>query len=85
MKTEYKGKLRCATCGSDSHFETNVEKTYIKCTMCNREYFGGYDELLEVNAESIEEVKQKMAEDVKKEIQESLKQAFKGNKNIKFK
>ena len=49
MKTEYKGKLRCATCGSDSHFETNDEKTYIKCTMCNREYLGGYDELLELN------------------------------------
>ncbi|HAH22478.1 MAG TPA: hypothetical protein DCL77_01705 [Prolixibacteraceae bacterium] len=84
MKTVKKGKLRCATCGNDSSFEFNDEKTYVKCTVCNREYLGGYDELLELNAETIEEMKNEIAVDLKKEIVESLKQSLKGNKNIKF-
>lgn len=85
METEYKGKLRCVTCGSDSQFEMNEDKSYVKCTSCNREYLGGYDELLELNVDTIAEVRDKIAEDAKKEIIENLKQAFKGNKNINFK
>ena len=42
-------KLHCITCGDDSSFECNDNKSYIKCTKCNREYFGGYDELVELN------------------------------------
>jgi len=77
MKTEYKGKLRCITCGSDSSFESNDDKTYIKCTNCNREYFGGYDELLSLNSDAIEEIKQQIAKDAKKEIEDKLKNLFK--------
>ena len=49
MKDDYHKyiALRCATCGSCSDFEFNDDKTYIKCTKCNREYHGGYDELVE--------------------------------------
>ena len=39
-------KLHCITCGDDSSFECNDNKSYIKCTKCNREYFGGYYELV---------------------------------------
>lgn len=78
MKTEYKGKLRCVTCGSDSSFECNDNKSYIKCTLCNREYFGGYDELMSFNSEAIEDVKQQIAEDAKKEIEDRLRDIFKG-------
>ena len=45
LRNNYTIKLRCATCGSDEHFEFNEDKSYIKCTMCNREYFGGIEEL----------------------------------------
>ena len=57
MKERYTGKLRCATCGDTESFEFNDDKSYIKCVKCNREYFGGYDELLSYNQETIEEVK----------------------------
>jgi DNA-directed RNA polymerase subunit RPC12/RpoP len=85
METHYKGKLRCATCGSDSHFEFNEDKSYIKCSKCNREYLGGYDELMQFNQETIDEIKNEIVQNVKKEITQKLKDAFRGNKNIKFK
>lgn len=85
METHYKGKLRCATCGSDSHFEFNEDKTYIKCTNCNREYVGGYEELLELNYETIEEIKKVIANDVKKDVINKLKDAFRGSKNVTIK
>jgi ribosomal protein L37AE/L43A len=85
MKKDYTEKLRCATCGSDSHFEFNEDKSFIKCTNCNREYAGGYDELVQLNQELIEKVKQEMIKDTKDQIVEQLKKSFKGNKNIKFK
>ena len=82
-------RLRCVVCGSDSDFESNEDKTYIKCTRCNREYLGGYDELVELNQalidEEVEATKQEVKEDLEKEIHEMLKKAFKGNKYIKIK
>jgi DNA-directed RNA polymerase subunit RPC12/RpoP len=85
MKTNYTEKLICATCGSDSNFEFNEDKSYIKCTSCNREYLGGYDELLELNHETINKVKQQIAQEAKNEILNHLKDTFKDNKNIKIK
>lgn len=85
MKTNYTEKLICATCGSDSHFEFNEDKSYIKCTNCNREYLSGYDELLELNQETIDKVKQEIAQEAKNQIISHLKSAFKNNKNIKIK
>ncbi len=82
-------QLRCVVCGSDSDFECNEDKTYIKCTKCNREYFGGYDELVELNQANIQDEMDAMKAEVKldaeKYLRESLKKAFKGNKYIKFK
>lgn len=85
MKMNYTEKLICATCGSDSHFEFNEDKSYIKCTNCNREYHGGYDELLELNHETIDKVKQQIAQEAKNEILNHLKDTFRDNKNIKIK
>ena len=91
MKDSYNRQipLRCATCGSSSDFEFNDDKSYVKCTKCNREYFGGYDELVELNQaiiqDEIDAMKAEVKQDAEKYIRESLKKAFKGNKYIKFK
>ena len=91
MKKDYSKniRLRCVDRGSDSDFESNEDKTYIKCTKCNREYLGGYDEVVELNQilidEEIEATKQEVKEDLEKDIHDMLKKAFKGNKNIKIK
>ena len=91
MKNNYDKqiKLRCAVCGSDSHFEFNEDKSYVKCTKCSKEYFGGYDELLEYNKEHIDDniqaIKNEISDDLKQDINDMLKNAFRGDKNIKFK
>lgn len=91
METDYSKNnlLRCVVCGSDSHFEFNQDQTYVKCTMCNREYLGGYDELVELNqnlvSEALKETSEEFIRDATEKFADSLKQAFKGNKYIKFK
>lgn len=85
MKTEYSIKLCCVTCGCDDQFEFNEDKSYVKCTFCNREYLGGIEELQELNIEMLEEVKEQFRKDASKYIYDELKKAFKGNKYIKFK
>jgi len=90
MKDSYNKKivLRCATCG-DTDFDFNEDKTWIKCNRCEREYLGGYDELVELNQENIEielkETKEEIKKDLEKDIQDMFKKAFRGKKNIKFK
>lgn len=80
--------LRCVVCGSSEHFEYNDDKTYVKCTLCNREYLGGEDELIEMNeamiAEEVEAVKKEVAKDIEKDFRNMLKQTCRGNKYIKF-
>ena len=56
LKDSYEVRLRCATCGCEEHFESNEDKSYIKCTFCNREYLGGIEELKEFNQEAFDEV-----------------------------
>lgn len=85
LKESYTVQLRCATCGSDDHFEFNEDKSYIKCTICNREYLGGIEELKELNEEVLNDVKGQIEEDAKSYIQDELRKAFKGCKNIKIK
>lgn len=90
MKKDYSIniRLRCIVCGNDSSFEFNNDKTYIKCTKCNREYIGGYNELVELNEGLINEelkiTKQEIANDTKEELTKSIKKAFQGSKNIKI-
>ena len=91
MKKDYSRdiQLRCVVCGSDSDFESNEDKSYIKCRKCNREYFGGYDELVELNQahiqDEIDEMKDEVKQDADKYLRDSLKKALKGNKYIKIK
>lgn len=85
MKETYSVKLRCATCGRDDQFEFNEDKSFVKCTFCNREYPGGIDELIELNDEAIDEVKDKIAHEAEEQIYSDLKKVFNGSKYIKFK
>ena len=90
MKSSYDKsiQLRCITCG-DTDFEFNEDKSWVKCNRCGKEYLGGYDELVELNKETInqelDKTKEEIGKDLQKEMNEMLKKAFKGNKNIKFK
>lgn len=81
--------LRCVVCGSADDFEFNEDKSYIKCKKCNKEYPGGYDELVELNQSAIQEeidaVKEEVKEDLEKDIHDMFMKAFKGNKFIKIK
>lgn len=85
----YNIKLRCIVCGSEDNFECNEDKSYLKCMNCEKEYFGGYDELVECNQELFAEAKELATEEIGKDLQKELNQifknAFKGNKYIKFK
>lgn len=91
MKKDYSGRilLRCVVCGSDSDFDSNEDKTYIKCKKCNREYLGGYDELVELNQVHIQDEINKMKDEVihnaEENLRDSLEKALKGNKFVKFK
>ena len=85
LKDCYEIRLRCATCGCDDKFEFNDDKSYIKCTFCNREYFGGIEELKELNQEAFDAVKEEIQKDAASYIKDQLKKAFKGNKNNKIK
>jgi ribosomal protein L37AE/L43A len=78
-------KLFCITCG-DSNFEYNEDKTWIKCNRCNREYEGGYDELVELNQENITSELEKTKSEIKTDLQEDLNKMFKNVfKNRKLK
>ena len=73
MKNDYSKSitLRCITCGGED-FEFNEDKSYIKCNLCNREYFGGYDELIELNEESITEGVEAFKAEVKSDIEKGI-------------
>lgn len=91
MKKDYRRniQLRCVVCGSESDFECNEDKSYIKCTRCNREYLGGYDELVQLNQayiqNEIDDLRDEVKQDAEKYLRDSLKKALKGNKYIKIK
>lgn len=91
MKEDYSYsiRLRCIVCGSEEHFDCNEDNSYIKCTNCGKEYFGGYDELVFCNQDQIDEVKEiateEIGNDLQKELNQMLKNVFKGNKYIKIK
>lgn len=90
MKKDYSFsvKLRCPVCGS-TDVDFSEDNSYGKCNMCNKEFPGGYDELVEINQATIgavvEEKKTEIQKGVEKEIHDRLKKAFKGSKFITIK
>lgn len=78
MSEEYSKiiKLRCIICGDDSSFEYNDDKSYIKCKKCNREYFGGYEELVELNNALINKNVNEVQEQMQAEIADRIKSMF---------
>jgi DNA-directed RNA polymerase subunit RPC12/RpoP len=85
MRTQYTARLRCATCGNDSDFEYNEDQSYIRCNLCNREYLGGYDELVSLNTEVKQQIESEIRKETKKELENMLKRAFGRSKNITIK
>lgn len=67
---------RCDTCGCTDYFEANEDNSYIKCTNCGREYFGGKNELIEYNQEEIEEAQERLQAAIAKKMQKELFKAF---------
>lgn len=90
MKNNYNisVKLVCPNC-RQSDFEFNNDKTKGTCNSCHREFPRGYDEIVELNSDRIEEEKEKLAKevinDLKKDLNKSLKQTFRNSKYIKIK
>lgn len=83
MKSNYNRsiRLRCVVCGSDSDFEHNEDNSYVKCSRCNKEYLGGYDELVELNqeyiAEELEGIKAEVTKDLEKDLTSSFRKVLK--------
>lgn len=82
-------KLQCSICGSEDQFESNEDKSFVKCENCGKEYFGGYEELKGCNEHLIEnsiaEMKKDVTQDLKKDLHDMLKNAFSNSKNFKIK
>lgn len=73
--------LKCASCKS-ADFEYNDDKTYIKCNFCNREYIGGYDELVDLNQNEIDNALKIKKKEIEKDV---MRELSKLPKNIKIK
>lgn len=92
MKNNYSKSiaLKCKTwtCG-DTLFHPNEDETMLKCSRCNTEYNGGYDELVQLNEQEIndeiEKTKNEVFKDLKTDFSKMLEEAFRGNKRIKLK
>ena len=71
--------LRCPICGS-ADIDLSEDKSYGKYNMCNKEYLGGCDELVELNQATIdaalEEKKSEIQKGLEKELHDRLKKAF---------
>lgn len=78
MKTNYSRNipLQCITCGSDSSFEKDENTGVIRCWKCNRVYYGGYEELKEMNRRLIEETENDMIDEVKEDLVKDINDMF---------
>ncbi|RQH02718.1 ECs_2282 family putative zinc-binding protein [Paraburkholderia dinghuensis] len=80
----------CPTCGGTDFSvpsESDDPSVPVTCRKCSRVMLR--DELIELNSENIEAHQKEIVEQVKKDItkgiNDAIRNAFKGNKNIKFK
>ena len=58
-------------------FHTDKVTGKIICLKCNRVYYGGYDELVNLNQRRIDDELQLVVEDVKKDLQKELMKGLK--------
>ena len=80
-------RLHCPTCGcTDFSFVEHDDEERVTCTQCERQM--ARFELIEENAELMTETQNEIAKEAQKQIKAEMgkmpKNAFKGNKNIKF-
>ena len=69
--------LQCVTCGADYAFESNDSKGIIKCLKCNRIYYGGYNELKNLNQKRIDEEMQSLVKEVEGDLEKEIVNMFK--------
>jgi len=86
MKGPYKisVELKCISCG-DSSFIFNEDKTWVRCTRCEKEYPGGYNELVQFNQEDINQGIQETKNEMAKDLKETILKASKGNGRFRLK
>lgn len=79
MKQNYSKqvKLLCVTCGSSDFYEENKESGVITCKKCNRIYYGGYDEIVELNKQTIISEVENMKQEVEQDLMKDLNNIFK--------
>lgn len=90
MKSKYEMSvpLVCKNCHSKDIY-LSEDKRFAKCNQCQKEYPGGYDELVKANQPRIDaelkKLKAEVVKDAQKEMEKMLKKAFSGNKFFKLK
>ncbi len=87
-KLDREVRMYCPTCGgTDFSFVENDDEELVSCAQCERQI--ARSDLLEENSELLAETQNEIAKEAQKQIEAEMKKmlrnAFKGNKNIKFK
>ena len=79
LKDEYNKtiSLRCLTCGASYAFEVDDVTGYVTCHKCNRVYYGGEEELIDLNRALIEDEKALIVEEVQNDIAKEFMKTFK--------
>jgi len=80
MKGEYNKEisLQCATCGSECSFITDEKTGIVICRKCNRKYYGGYNELRDLNQRRIDDEMRLLIDDVQSDLTNEINKMFKG-------
>lgn len=69
--------LRCMTCGASYAFDVDDLTGYVICHKCNRVYYGGEEELIDLNQALIEYEKELILEEVQNDIAKEFLKMFK--------
>lgn len=76
MNTKYSKRLSCVSCGHDSYLESNYDKSYIMCMYCYREYYGGTNELLDLNSKIMNQENTQVDQRINNEARENFSESF---------
>lgn len=79
LKDEY-GKtisLRCMTCGASYAFGVDDLSGYVACHKCNRVYYGGEEELIDLNQALIEDEQELLVEELQNDVAKEFMKIFK--------